>query len=378
FVLPIFASARENSDQFKVSSNDIVKGASNLFNIQSNDQLINLLDINLKEGDVVFTMGAGDVYKLKGKLIEMINNKSSSFVKTSEDKQKLNIEKNKDLTFFNTLRTKTTAKYFLDAKTRKDLIEGKKFALKNKLDLFILAGGSNLAIVKDKINGLVIKNSYKQLKILKETDNDVLLSVSSGYPVSLLVNETVNKGYQGLEYHKGLPGTVGGAIYMNSKWTKPVSYFGDSLVMGYLVTLNGEIKQVDRKYFKFGYDYSFLQETKEILLEVVFKLKKVNPFILKKRSEEALAYRKKTQPMGEKTSGCFFKNVDGKSAGQMIDKVGLKGFSVGDFFVSPVHANFIINRGNGQSKDLVELVRIIKEKVRQKFGIELEEEVMII
>ena len=82
--------------------------------------------------------------------------------------------------------------------------------------------------------------------------------------------------------------------------------------------------------------------------------------------------------MGEKTSGCFFRNVNGKSAGQMIDQAGLKNFAVGDFFVSPIHANFIINRGNGQSKDLLKLVKIIKEKVRQKFGVELEEEVIII
>ena len=316
-------------------------------------------------------MGAGDVYKLKGKLIEMINNKSQM---TNE----LQIEKNKDLIQFNTLKTNSVAEYFLEAKTRKDLIEGKKFSLKNKLPLFILAGGSNLAIVKDKISGLVIKNSYKESKILKETDEYVLLSVSSGYPVSLLVNETVNKGYQGFEYHKGLPGTVGGAIFMNSKWTKPVSYFGENLEYAYLINDRGQDKKVDKDYFKFAYDYSTLQKTKEILLEAVFKLKKTDPIILNERAELAFAYRKQTQPMGMATSGCFFRNVNGRSAGQMIDQSGLKGFAVGNFFVSPIHANFIINRGNGQSKDLLKLVKIIKERVKQKFGVELHEEVIII
>ncbi|EKE14940.1 MAG: UDP-N-acetylenolpyruvoylglucosamine reductase [uncultured bacterium] len=316
-------------------------------------------------------MGAGDVYKLAENIkYQILNIKNKN--------KKLNIQKNINLKQFNTLRTSAIAEYFLDARTREDLIEGKKFAFKNKLDLFILAGGSNLAVVKDKINGLVIKNNYKELKIVRETNKDVFLSVSSGYPISILVNETVNKGYQGFEYHKGLPGTVGGAIYMNSKWTKPISYFGDSLVTSYLVTELGEVKQVDRDYFKFDYDYSILQKTKEIILEAVFRLKKVDPQILKMRSSEAFEYRKKTQPMGAKTSGCFFKNIDEKSAGQMIDQVGLKGFSVGDFFISPVHANFIINRGNGQAKDLIKLVRIIKEKVRQKFGVELEEEIIYV
>ena len=110
-----------------------------------------------------------------------------------------------------------------------------------------------------------------------------------------------------------------------------------------------------------------------------FKKKDVDEIkILKERAEEAFNYRKQTQPMGEKTSGCFFKNVDGKSAGQMIDQAGLKNFSVGNFYVSPIHANFIINRGNGQAKDLVELVRIIKEKVKEKFGVELEEEIIYV
>ena len=324
-------------------------------------------------------MGAGDVYKMKEQIIELINQKSKIKNQKYNSKVKnLKIESNKELIQFNTLRTSAIAEYFLEARTREDLIEGKKFALKNKLPLFILAGGSNLAIIKDKIKGLVIKNSYKELKIIKETEKDILLSVSSGYPVPLLVSETVSKGYEGFEYHKGLPGTVGGAIYMNSKWTKPTSYFGDSLVAGYLIDNQGKIKKVDKDYFKFGYDYSILQKTGEIVLEAVFKLTKTNPKILLERARSAFEYRKKTQPMGMATSGCFFRNVNGRSVGQMIDKVGLKGFEVGDFYVSPIHANFIINRGHGKSEDLLKLVRMIKEKVKNKFGVELKEEVIII
>ncbi len=384
FVLPIFASARENAKGFKISSKDIVMRIKDSLNkdclyVESSIQLINQLGKVIKPGDVVFTMGAGDVYKLKEQIIKLIDKRSKiKDQKYSQKFKNLRIEENKQLLSLNTLRTSAIAEYFLEAGTRKDLIEGKKFSLKNKLPLFILAGGSNLAIVKKKLNGLVIKNNYKELKILKETDEDVILSISSGYPVSLLVSETVKKGYQGFEYHKGLPGTVGGAVYMNSKWTKPENYFGDNLIIGYLVDNQGEVKKVKREYFEFDYDYSFLQKTKEIILEAVFCLKKTNPEILKKRSELTFKYRKKTQPMGVRTSGCFFKNVNGKSAGQMIDKAGLKGFAVGDFFISPIHANFIINRGNGQSKDLMELVRIIKEKVKNKFGVELEEEVIII
>lgn len=369
YVLPIFASARENSSQFNVSSKDIVIGSKNLNYVESNKHLLDQIEKILKEGDVIFTMGAGDIYKLNEKIIKIIDHRQKS---------DLTIERNKDLTFLNTLRTNTIAEYFLEAKTEKDLIMGKRFSLKNKLPLFIIAGGSNMAIVKQKISGLVIKNSFCELKTIKETPEYVLLSVSSGYPVSRLVSETVRKGYQGFEYHKGLPGTVGGAIYMNSKWTKPVSYFGDNLECAYLIDDKGERKKVDKNYFQFAYDYSNLQKTKEILIEAVFKLKKVDPTILEERARSAFDYRKETQPMGVKTSGCFFRNVDGRSAGQMIDLAGLKNFSVGDFFVSPTHANFIINKGHGKSKDLLKLISIIKEKVMKKFGVELVEEVIII
>lgn len=379
-VLPIFASARENADNFKVSSKDIVNKIKDSLNkdclySESNEQLISQLNSILKEGDVVFTLGAGDVYKLAKNIKHLISNIKS---KSQIPNPKFQIEKNKDLTFFNTLRSKTTAEYFLDARTREDLIKGIKFAKENHKKLFILAGGSNLAILKDKINGLVIKNNYKELKIISETKDDAVVSVSSGYPVSLLVNETISKGFSGFEYQKGLPGTVGGAIYMNSKWTRPVSYFGDSLKYAYLIDDRLQDKKVNRDYFQFAYDYSILQKTHEILLEAIFKLKKVDPKILDERAKLAFEYRRKTQPMGMATSGCFFRNVEGRSAGQMIDQAGLKNFSVGDFFVSPIHANFIINRGNGQSKDLVKLVSIIKEKVKEKFGVELKEEVILV
>lgn len=378
-ILPIFASARENYKLFKVSSKDIIQNKKNLLYFESELQLINQLEKIIKNGDVIFTMGAGDVYKLKDKIVVIINQKSK--IKNQIDKsilKNLKIQRNVNLLQFNTLRMNSIAEYFLEAKTREDLIEGKKFAVKNNLPLFILAGGSNLAIVKDKISGLVIKNNYQDLKILEDNKNDILLSVSSGYSVSLLVKDTVNKGYQGFEYHRGLPGTVGGAIYGNSKWTKPVSYFGDNLVYAYLIDGRLQDKKVDRKYFHFGYDYSILQETKEVILEAAFRLNKVNPRILKERAESSYNYRKKTQPMGVKTSGCFFKNIKGKSAGQLIDQAGLKGFSVGNFTVSPIHANFIINQGNGKTEDLLKLVNIIKKKIMDKFGVKLEEEVVII
>lgn len=290
----------------------------------------------------------------------------------------IKIKKNVDLYPFLTMRIHCLAEYFVDVETRDDLIQAKRFSLEKKVQFFIIGGGSNVVPLIKKIPGLVVLNKYKQLSIIKEGDDFVQVKVSSGYPVSLFVKKMIEKGYQGVEYHFGLPGTVGGAIYMNSKWTKPLSYFGDNLDYALIINNQGKIKQVDKKYFKFSYDYSFLQETKEILLEAVFNFRKFDNNILEKRAKESLDYRRKTQPMGVYSSGCFFKNINNQSVGYLIDQCGLKGYKVGGFSVSNKHANFIINNGRGKSEDLIKLLNLIKIKVKEKFGFRLEEEVILI
>lgn len=286
------------------------------------------------------------------------------------------IERDKDLFPYLTIRVHTKAEFFYEAKTRNDLIWAKIYVNRKNIPLFILGGGSNLVPLKERISGLVVLNRYLKKEVINENKNYIELLISSGYPVSKLVGETINNGWGGFEYHLGLPGTVGGAIYMNSKWTKPLNYFGQNLVYAFLVDQNGKVKKVSKKYFQFNYDFSILQKTKEIVLEGVFKLKKTNSEILNQRAQLALNYRRKTQPFGVATAGCFFKNVNNISAGYLIDKTGLKGFSFGGWVVSDLHANFIINKGNGSPDDLRRLVDTIKKKVKEKFNIELKEEVI--
>lgn len=287
------------------------------------------------------------------------------------------VKKNFSLSPYLTLRTKTTADYYFEAESRDDLINAKKASLNLNLPFFILGGGSNMAILKKNLEGLIVRNKYTY-KSLENQNGYALLTVSSGYPITKLAKELAEAGYEGLEYHFGLPGTIGGGLYMNSKWTKPLSYTGDSLISANLVDKKGEVKTVDHSYFKFAYDQSILQKTKEILLEAVFKLKKTDPQITKEHTDFAMKYRKQTQPFGVFTSGCFFKNINGESAGKLIDQTGLKGKRVGKFHVSKKHANFIIHDGNGNPEDLRKLLLIIKQKVKQKFGVNLVEEVIVI
>lgn len=298
------------------------------------------------------------------------------------------LKKDVDLLPYTTLRLKATAKYFFEARSREDLIKSSSLARDENLRLIVLGGGSNVAFSKKEFPGIVVRNLYMKREVISQDEEGAEVLVSSGYPVAKLVNENNEDGFAGLEYHLGLPGVVGGAIYMNSKWTHPTCYFGDPLVAANLIEPDGTLKTVDRGYFQFAYDYSTLHKTKEILLEAVFKYKKASPDVLKKRSAAALKYRKSTQPHGVKSVGCIFQNITPEemrsihektqSAGNLIDRAGFKGYMVGNFYVSPEHANFILNEGEGNPEDLMKLIAAIKKKVAQEFGVDLKEEVVII
>lgn len=293
-----------------------------------------------------------------------------------------------DLFPYLSMRLHTKAQYFFEAKSESDLLNVIRASDSLNLPLIMLGGGSNIVFLSSLVVGLVVKNSYSSMEVVSETPQDIDIEVGSGMNLAFLIQHLEEKGYSGLEYQKGLPGTVGGGVYMNSKWTMPISYVGDCVQLAILSDKHGNAKQVDRAYFAFAYDYSKLQDTHEFVISVVFRLKKMESGLVTERALNAQTYRHKTQPFGKPTCGCFFRNVSEeiqkkynlptKSAGYLIDKAGLKGTTVGSFMVSDVHANFIMNKGgDARPEDLKTLSDLIKTKVKEKFDIELKEEVEI-
>ncbi|MCL4377931.1 MAG: FAD-binding protein [Actinobacteria bacterium] len=156
--------------------------------------------------------------------------------------------------------------FYFEAETKEDLLQAKRASLLTNIPLLILGGGSNMAIIHKHLNVLAVKNRYMHLLI-----SNNLVKIGSGYPTSRLVKATAEAGLEGLEYHYGLPGTIGGAIYMNSKWTKPLSYIGDHLLTATIIDKDGNLKKVDKDYFDFAYDFSNLQKSKEILLDATLR-----------------------------------------------------------------------------------------------------------
>ncbi len=299
------------------------------------------------------------------------------------------VQQGVDLFPYLSMRLHTTANYYFEAQLKEDLQKAFQAAHQLHIPFILLGGGSNAVFKGSVVKGLVVKNNVSSITALSATDAEVLIEVGSGTNMGQLVQNLSVQGLSGLEYHKGLPGTVGGAVYMNSKWLHPVCYVGDCVVSAVLIDAEGNEKKVNRDYFAFDYDFSILQKTHELLSSVVFRLQKKDVDFVINRANESVEYRKKTQPVGVATCGCFFRNISieeqkehslpTKSAGYLIDKAGMKGVQEGSFRVSDVHANFIINEGGeARPEDLMILIGKIKSKVKDQFGIILKEEVELL
>ncbi len=305
-------------------------------------------------------------------------------------------ERNHILAPYTTLKIGGPADLFAEARTTADLVAYVTQARKLKIPVFVLGGGSNLLIGDGGFRGLVVRNltSAITIRAMKgilrggQEMGTVFVEADGGVPINKLVRFTVEEGFGGLEMHLGLPGTVGGAVYMNSKWTKPVGYVGDVVYQALILTPHNEEKLVPKSYFHFGYDTSSIQKTGDIVLRVVFALTRGKKEELWKRANESISYRRETQPQGVLSPGCTFRNISESaalsvptpnhttSAGFLVDHAGCKGMTIGDAQISPVHANFILNRGKATASDVVKLIERARSQVQKQFGVRLEEEIV--
>jgi len=289
------------------------------------------------------------------------------------------------------------ADLFFTATTKQDLIDAVQTAIKNKVNHFILGGGSNILVSDSGIKGLVIKNRADTIKIIglsgklknqRAGINQAVIEVQAGATVNQLVRFTIEESLKGLEEFLGIPGTVGGAVYNNSHHLDHL--IGDHIKEVEVIDQKGKVKTYTQKQMHFAYNYSILQKTKEVVLSVKFQLKSGNKTQLWQKAEAALKRRRDTQPLEFPSSGCMFKNIgkaqallhntpnQATSAGFLIDNAGLKGTQIGGAKVSEKHANFIINTGNATAKDIKKLTQLVQKRIKEKYHINLKSEVFFI
>jgi len=281
----------------------------------------------------------------------------------------MDLIKNKLLKDLTTFKIGGAAKYFYIAQTFEQMKQIVKYAKEKNLKVFILGRGSNVLINDLGFFGLVIQNNISFLKKSKTN-----LYAGAGYSFAHLGLLSAKCNLSGLEFALGIPGSVGGAIYMNaSSYNQSVS---DALEKVVFLNNKNEIQIFKKSECKFGYRSSVFQKNKGIILCAKFGLKKDN--YARKNQIELFQKKLKTQPLNEKNAGCIFKNPKNYSARKLIEECGLKNFKIGEAKVSDLHANFIINENNASSKDVLKLISHIKKVVKKKKNITLKTEIKIL
>jgi UDP-N-acetylmuramate dehydrogenase len=258
------------------------------------------------------------------------------------------------------------ARYLLEVFTKEELCAAVKEAYQNGIPFILIGKGSNCLFDDKGFDGLVIIN-----KIAYVTLKDAEFEVGAGYSFSLLGVQTARKGWSGLEFASGIPASVGGAIYMNAGANGGETK--DCLTEVCYLHPQGEMEIFLRDQIEFRYRYSSFQNMRGAIVSAKFTLVKQEG--AREKQLGIVHYRTHTQPYGDKSAGCVFRNPTGHAAGALIEKCGLKGIALGGAQVSTLHANFIINKSQATAEDVVQLAQHVAHTVKEKEGIELEMEI---
>ncbi|MEY2986029.1 MAG: hypothetical protein RJB24_258 [Candidatus Parcubacteria bacterium] len=303
----------------------------------------------------------------------------------------MNIQENITLKTLSTFKIGGKAKYVVFAESNDDVVSALRFAQEKSLPVGIIGAGCNLLISDDGINGLVIKMNTKNLEV-----NNTHLFAEAGVSLAILTAFGHKNHLTGLEWAPSVPSSVGGAIRGNAG-----AFGGETKdrLKQVRVYRNGQIRDVDATDIGFDYRYSGFksENNKDIILGGLFELEFGDVAEGQKQVRDNIVRKNQNQPVGVACSGCIFKNYEGIinpslidkfpelenfiakgiiPSGYLIEKAGLKGIRSGNIQVSDKHANYMVNTGDGKFEDVINLIQIVKDKVFQEFGVNIEEEVV--
>ncbi len=303
------------------------------------------------------------------------------------------VKKNIRLGKYTTFKIGGPAKYFYAARTKADILRALRASKKLNLPYFVLGQGSNVLISDKGFPGLVIKIQNTKYKI-----QNTRLYAEAGVPFPVLVREAGKRGLAGLEWAGGLPGTLGGAVRGNA------GAFGgetkDTIVSVEALDGNLKIIKLYRQGCAFGYRSSVFKKKNWIVLSALMRFKKGDKKKIQAISKDHIRYRKEKGPLDLPNAGSIFKNCDLRNAPERAKKrfvrvikndpfpviptaalladAGLKNLRVGGALISPKHPNFIVNADKAKAQDVLALINLVKEKIKRKYGIVLEEEIKMV
>jgi UDP-N-acetylmuramate dehydrogenase len=291
-----------------------------------------------------------------------------------------NVQRNAPLAPLTTFKVGGPADFLVQARTAGEITRAVEAARALGLPLTILGGGSNVLIADAGLRGLVVRIHGGEVR---EVDGSTVRA-DGGVTINGLVRWTIGRGFAGLEAWAGTPGTVGGAIHGNAHFRGRL--IAELVKRVTLISTAGHIADVPVAEMEFGYDYSRLHRTGEVVVSADFDVTRGDPDALRATARDSLAFRKRTQPLESASAGCIFQNPDPArdtvpngippSAGALVDRAGMKNARTGHARVSTTHANFIVNEGTASAAEIRELVERCKREVRDRFGVVLREEIV--
>ncbi|MEE9213487.1 MAG: UDP-N-acetylmuramate dehydrogenase [Thermodesulfobacteriota bacterium] len=272
---------------------------------------------------------------------------------------------------YTSLRVGGKADLIIYPNNSKELIGLLNLMRKKDIPWVVLGGGSNTIVYDRGIKGVVV--STKKLRKIEFRNSGKILA-EAGAVLGTILNKTINRGMSGFEFSAGIPGTVGGGIFMNAGAN--CGEIKDVTERVWIWDGNKEVP-IDRADINFEYRKSNLPENC-VITKALFQLKISSKEKVERKVKDYLDKRSKTQPIKYTNTGSIFKNPPQEPAGKLLEELGLKGFKIGGAKISEIHANFIINSGNASTNDILELIEFAKKQALAKRGINLETEVRII
>ncbi len=283
--------------------------------------------------------------------------------------------KNESLKNHTTFKIGGNARLLAEINSENTLLALLEFLKSNNIKFFVIGRGSNILADDNGFDGVILKiaSSFSSMKKISDTD----ISCTAGTSLSELCIFAMENSLSGLEFAYGIPGTVGGALYMNAG-----AYGGeikDVIASARYVYPDGKILIVEKEQMKLSYRHSIFSENRDMIItDMIFSLKPGKPDEIKSKMNELLQKRRDKQPLEYPSAGSTFKRPEGSYASLIIEECGLKGMSVGGAQVSEKHSGFVINKGGASFKEVIELTDRVREIVKEKTGYSLELEPIIL
>lgn len=281
-----------------------------------------------------------------------------------------NVKLQEPMSKHTTFRIGGPADFYLCPHSTKEVQQTVQICKEENLQYFILGNGSNLLVSDKGYRGAIIQlwKNFSDISV-----KDCCITAKAGALLSKVAAEALEEGLTGMEFASGIPGTIGGAVFMNAG-----AYGGemkDIIKEVKVLDDQGEIRVLSNEEMKLGYRTSIVKEKGYTVLSAVLQLKKGDASVIRETMEDLKNRRTSKQPLDMPSAGSTFKRPEGYFAGKLIMDSGLRGFSMGGAQVSEKHCGFVVNKGGATAEDVTALIREVQRRVKEKFGVELETEV---